>query len=511
MISDQTSESATPTLNAVTIGIMTALPREYLAVRKILELDHEISIPGEDEIPVLSVGEIENRWGHKHVVAAMVLPEMGNNMAAVSATMFKHSCPGLKCIIMCGIAGAVPNQDKPSEHVRLGDIVVSNIHGVVQYDLDKEEEDGEVTVRSSMNRPASFLMSADRRLQTDFEEDLFPWEENLDNFLSTEGAKWQRPPDSSDKLNEGTGSHPDDPQRRDGRPRVFRGPIAAANKLLKNPKKRNLLRDQYQVKAVEMESSGVSDATWTLSIGYFVVRGTCDYCNSDKGKSWQYFAAAAAAAYTLSLIECVAPFSGPHGASTSPEVVGHKFATGHELSLEDRSISIDDRDDAIKQLEDRIENLELSVGPGFVGEEKDGTSRSSGSIEIARLSDDEAESTTVRQTNGRTTQLVVDTNDVDEQIPTEGISATELAVRLLDQCRSLRAEYEIRKLAEQMQKIEQWLNDNESDIEPEAASELWSDLAISSIAIEKSRAYPDRPKDVGQARTFVGRAKQCLK
>jgi len=38
---------------------------------------------------------------------------------------------------MCGIAGGIPSPERPSEHVRLGDVVVSSQKGVVQYDFVK--------------------------------------------------------------------------------------------------------------------------------------------------------------------------------------------------------------------------------------------------------------------------------------------------------------------------------------------------------------------------------------
>lgn len=31
-----------------------------------------------------------------------------------------------------------------------------------------------------------------------------------------------------------------------------------------------------------MEASGVADATWTNTVGYLVVRGICDYCDTYK-------------------------------------------------------------------------------------------------------------------------------------------------------------------------------------------------------------------------------------
>jgi len=97
--------------------------------------------------------------------------------------------------------------------------------------------------------------------------------------------------------------HPKDLNRIEGQPRVFKGPIACSNEVLKDPIMRDRLRDEFGVKAVEMEGSGIADATWTFGKGYLVVRGICDYCDSYKNNEWQGYAAVVAAAYTRGLIE----------------------------------------------------------------------------------------------------------------------------------------------------------------------------------------------------------------
>ncbi len=51
------------------------------------------------------------------------------------------------------------------------------------------------------------------------------------------------------------------------------------------------------------EASGIADATWNHEVGYLVVRGICDYCDSHKNDEWQQYAAVVAAAYTRALIE----------------------------------------------------------------------------------------------------------------------------------------------------------------------------------------------------------------
>ena len=57
--------------------------------------------------------------------------------------------------------------------------------------------------------------------------------------------------------------HPRDPKRRDDQPRVFLGPIASANTLLKDAALRDLLRDIFGVRAIEVEGAGIAHATWT--------------------------------------------------------------------------------------------------------------------------------------------------------------------------------------------------------------------------------------------------------
>lgn len=75
-------------------------------------------------------------------------------------------------------------------------------------------------------------------------------------------------------------------------------------------RKRDELRDRFKVKAVEMEGSGVADATWEYEkAGYLVVRGICDYCDvrtkATQTDAWKIYAAMAAAAYVRALIEAI--------------------------------------------------------------------------------------------------------------------------------------------------------------------------------------------------------------
>jgi hypothetical protein len=116
---------------------------------------------------------------------------------------------------------------------------------------------------------------------------------------------------------EGLIAHPQDPARRPDEPRVFVGTIGSANKLLRNALLRDRMRDKFKIRAFEMESSGIADATWGLDAGYLAIRGVCDYCDDAKNNTWQNHAAVVAAAYMRALLESF-PALGEPGATAKP-------------------------------------------------------------------------------------------------------------------------------------------------------------------------------------------------
>ena len=287
-----------------TIGIITALEKEYAAVKAVLENWKEHVVPGRGAGRRYVLGELAAANGGKHY-QVVSLADMGNNIAAARASLLLEHFPNVQGIIMVGIAGGVPHPKRSDEHVRLGDVVVSSQRGVIQYDFDKETPT-ETVLRYPPRPPSARLVEAVRLLKADEMAGLRPWLKYIDLARNELGI--QRPPEKTDVLLRSSPprrkiSHPLDQKRINGQPRIFIGPVASANKLLKNPFKRDALRDAYNVKAVEMEGSGIADATWNHEVGYLVVRGICDYCDLNKGDLWQEYAAVVAAAYTRALLE----------------------------------------------------------------------------------------------------------------------------------------------------------------------------------------------------------------
>jgi nucleoside phosphorylase/tetratricopeptide (TPR) repeat protein len=320
------ADAAPAGLPPPTIGIVTALPTEFAAVKAMMD-------GGRDDFPTNArgnrpqyyLGQMPAAEGSWHTVVLALAVATGNNEAAIYATNLARDYSTVQAILMVGIAGAVPNPKKPDDHVRLGDVVVSDEHGVVQYDLGKDMAEG-FTANPTQDRPAPGLLHGAKRLQAGKIAGQCPWVAHIARAKDLEGVArpapamdvlyaWTKAPDGSATKGHRI-RHPRDDQRRQGEPRVFLGPIASSNSVQKDPFKRDALRDKYGVKAVEMEGSGVADASWVAGVGYLVVRGTCDYCDPEKNDIWRGYAAVIAAAYARALLEAIPaahPSSGAGG------------------------------------------------------------------------------------------------------------------------------------------------------------------------------------------------------
>ena len=167
-----------------------------------------------------------------------------NNLNATSVTtQARTSFPQLEHILMSGIAGGCPNHQRPAEHVRLGDIVVPDYRGIVQYDHVKATlVNGEEVrkPRSHPQAPSAAMLQAATQLDTGAMLGERPWEAWISKGMQVFNAA-VRPPDSSDVLHVGAEvvPHPHDPERREGHPRVHRGAVASADILQKNPNVRD--------------------------------------------------------------------------------------------------------------------------------------------------------------------------------------------------------------------------------------------------------------------------------
>ena len=325
-----------------TVGIITALPEEYAAVQVMVENGRDYFI-GNQASAKYGLGEMPAARAGKHFVV-LPLVGIGNKVTADQAASLLRAFPTVKTIFIVGIASGVPDPSNPQAHVRLGDVVVSNEEGIVQYEFGKQETDGIVPKHSSI-RPSEKLLQTARLLMANDTRGIRPWVKLINRAKNIPGAA--RPEDESDVLhvfrrtrNDQVKSkvieHPPDSSRKAGEPKVFIGPIASSNSLQTEPVIRDELCRAFGIKAVEMEESGIPDAAWNelprrkrrgiksfwekriaasrevsdpiwknQKVDYLVVRGICDYRDPYRNKDWRYYAAMVAAAYTRGLLETI--------------------------------------------------------------------------------------------------------------------------------------------------------------------------------------------------------------
>jgi nucleoside phosphorylase len=308
----------------IEIGVVTALPKEFAAFEAMLDDVSDVRMARDP------MRYTAGRIGSNQLVLTL-LPKMGLEPAATIATHLVRSFPNIRDVMMVGIAGGVPHPHKPEAHVRLGDVVVSDWAGVLQFDFGKLERRAKrtkFTLRSSDPPPSARLQQSVKILESRRIQGERPWDQLLARASHIEHSS--RPDATTDVLyNPGSPDkiiqHPEDPDRIPGQPRIHYGTIGSSNMLLKDPRLRDQLRDEHGVKAIEMEGAGIATATWMGSqCGYLLVRGVCDYCDAHKSDLWQGYAAVAAAAYARAVVQSL-----PDLATASQPILDNRILMRH--------------------------------------------------------------------------------------------------------------------------------------------------------------------------------------
>lgn len=286
-----------------TVLIVTAETEEFVAVQAMLESPSPFFLPGRGGGRRLTKGMIPSIYGGEHLVA-LGQAEEGTSSAAGRTEYWLTELPTVRYVIKAGIAGGAPDPDNPSNHVRLGDVVVMD--RLTQYDHETIREDMKGNRKSELRsipcRAHPELTDARNRLEEDWFDGKIEWLNYIKRVSRT-----TRPGEDQDILfhthdrNRKIG-HPCDLNRIPEQPRLFFGHIASGNKKLESPAMRDYLRDKYGFKAFEMEAAGIAVAAWDRCTGFTVIAGVSDYCDRKSAK-WKDYAAAVAAACTRALIE----------------------------------------------------------------------------------------------------------------------------------------------------------------------------------------------------------------
>ncbi|WP_113704998.1 effector-associated domain 2-containing protein [Nonomuraea lactucae] len=265
------------------VGVITALPVEAVAVRHVLGLtraERRRSDPNRYVLGELGCG----------TVVSTSLVATGNTAAADASAHLVRSFPGVRAVVMCGIALGVPRPGDAERDVRLGDVVVGS-GGVIHYGHRRVTDEG-ATLRGEP-LPASPMLSRGvheiRAAQLRGER---PWEAWLEPLPS---LAYRRPAT--------TGSERE--------LQIFYGRIGSGDELLRSAARRDETAHAYDLIAMEMEGAGVAGSAALGGRECLVVRGVSDYGDAAKSDLWQPYASLTAAAYLRALLDILGPAAGP--------------------------------------------------------------------------------------------------------------------------------------------------------------------------------------------------------
>lgn len=296
------------------MGWLCALPlSELVAAKKMLDEEHDsLNLPTEDE-NTYAYGSI-NR--HNVVIACMPPGQPGKVSAARLVQPLSQSFPNMKIHLFVGIGGGVPrtlDPKDPEKEIYLGDVVVgwpdeTGAPGVVQWDLIERQgkEVDRQRLLSTLDKPDRRLLVALGYLMANHAGRWRHFSKHLEKLSDLED--FANPGIEKDKLYSPTYHHIDgvmcencDPEqvigrgsrKNPGQPNFHQGTILSGDSVMRHALERDeLSRKYFNAICFEMEAAGVLDQKHCL-----VIRGISDYSDGHKNGSWQYYAAATAAAF----------------------------------------------------------------------------------------------------------------------------------------------------------------------------------------------------------------------
>ncbi|KAF4843274.1 Ankyrin-3 [Colletotrichum siamense] len=294
-----------------TVGWICALPIELAASHAMLDAVHE-SLPAVDnDTNAYILGSIGD---HNIAMACLPSGQYGTNNAAIVASNMTRSFRSIRFGFMVGIGGGVPGEID----IRLGDVIVGT--SVIQHDLGKIVAGNEFQGTGTPRIPPQALLNTISKLRALHEGR----DSKVAVFLHQMQERYPRlaeyafPTSCQDQLFRVRSQHHHDdlgdcsncgpvelcqrPSRNNNQPLIHYGGIASGNQVIKCGQRRDELAKERNVICFEMEAAGLSDGFPCI-----VIRGICDYADSQKNKQWQKYAAATAAAYAKELILTITP------------------------------------------------------------------------------------------------------------------------------------------------------------------------------------------------------------
>ncbi|KAG4417000.1 hypothetical protein IFR04_009841 [Cadophora malorum] len=307
-----------PSRDDYAIGWICTLPIELAAAKATLDRIHD-NVPLEwnsDETNDYVLGSVQ---GHNVVIAC---PKSGirRKMSLANVTAQLHaSYKSVRFSLMVGIASGVPGT---KEDVRLGDVVVSKSTagwpGIVHSDVNADRIEDQLVRGRDLDHSTQLLLTSMGKAETAAIFDESKMSSYISEIVQKDPVTFAHPGPEQDVLLKSDYDHqsieseerncrhrdPDSIQTRQPRetqnPFVHYGLIASSHHLIRDGLARDKFAHQNGILCIEMDASGLRDAAQ-----YLVIRGICDYADSNSSQLWQAYAAATAAAYAKEVLSYI--------------------------------------------------------------------------------------------------------------------------------------------------------------------------------------------------------------
>ncbi|KAF3314508.1 hypothetical protein TWF173_004591 [Orbilia oligospora] len=263
---------------AYTIGWVCALPKEQIAAVPMLDERHRnITSKSPNDENVYTLGSI---GPHNVVITCLPLKCYGTCQTSRAVSQMHSTFPSIKITFVVGIGAGIPSK------VKLGDVVVSTEWA--KWDFGKTNGDGVFEHTGRKSRPPDGLLSIMSKIQT---EHSLRGETRIPEYIRNLGENYPHLAPKYVSIG--------DPEEI----KIHYGMIASGCQVIKDAKLRDSINQQLggQVLCLEMEAAGL------VGFPAVVIRGICDYADSNKNDDWQEYAAAAAAACAKDFINRIEP------------------------------------------------------------------------------------------------------------------------------------------------------------------------------------------------------------
>jgi nucleoside phosphorylase len=277
-----------------TVAWIAPLEIEAMAAVYMLDNLHKGYFPtGRGDDYLYTPGDIN---GHNVVIGTFPTGyDYGVGSAAALASQVKKSFPNLRFRLLVGVAAGLPDLSRKSRRdIRLGDVLVGvgegDSAGLISYGVGKKTTRGFEVLRRghALARTEAIVSSAIRQIQlrTRIHGNFFL--QHYESIKDKEHGTFTDPGQEKDLLyrtiDKRNGSEvrvvERTPRPASKRTRVWYGPIGSGDKVMKNARTRDKLRDEFNLIGLEMEAAGTMNV-----IRVDVIRGVCDYGDAQKNKA----------------------------------------------------------------------------------------------------------------------------------------------------------------------------------------------------------------------------------